>query len=84
MPELPQPVPISTAVLAPAAQARKRRAAPMAGDTGSVPPRSAALARAASSGSSSGRYSALYASGPTSSSLASEVQVRELRGGHER
>src|SRR5882724_7881668 len=70
MPELPQPVPISTAVLAPAAQARKRSAAPTAGDTGSVPPRSAALARAASSGSSSGRYSAVNASGPTRSSLA--------------
>ena len=58
MPELPQPVPISTAVLAPTAQARKRSVAPTAGGTGSVPPRSAAYARAASSGSSSGTYSA--------------------------
>src|SRR6476660_6778193 len=70
MPELPQPVPISTVVFAPTAQARKRKVAPTAGSTGSVPPRSAALARAASSGSSSGRYSAAYASGPTRSSLA--------------
>src|SRR5436190_14705387 len=70
MPELPQPVPISTTVLAPTVQARKRRVAPTAGRTGSVPPRSAALARATSSGSSSGRYSAAYASGPTRSSLA--------------
>ena len=42
MPELPQPVPISTAVLAPTAQARKRSVAPTAGCTGSVPPSSAA------------------------------------------
>src|ERR1700746_551395 len=70
MPELPQPVPISTAVLAPTAQDRKRRVAPTAGRAGSVPPRAAARARAASSGSSSGRYSAAYASGPTRSSLA--------------
>src|SRR6266702_5859295 len=70
IPELPQPVPISTVVFAPTAQARKRKVAPTAGRTGSVPPRSAALARAASSGSSSGRYSAAYASGPTRSSLA--------------
>src|SRR6476661_21464 len=70
MPELPQPVPISTVVFAPTAQARKRKVAPTAGRTGSVPPRSAALARAASRGSSSGRYSAAYASGPTRSSLA--------------
>ena len=53
MPELPQPVPISTAVLAPTQQARKRSVAPTPGSTGSVPPRSAAFARAASSGSSS-------------------------------
>src|SRR6476659_7969655 len=76
MPELPQPVPISTVVFAPTAQARKRKVAPTAGSTGSVPPRSVALARAASSGSSSGRYSAAYASGPTRSSLAAADAVR--------
>src|SRR5580698_11220081 len=80
MPELPQPVPISTAVLAPTAQARKRSAAPTAGSTGSVPPRSAAFALAASSGSSSGTYSAASESGPIRSSLAPDPQVRELSG----
>src|SRR6204780_4438087 len=80
MPELPQPVPISTAVLAPTAQARKRSAAPTSGSTGSVPPRSAAFARAASSGSSSGTDSAASARGPIPSSLAPDPQVRELSG----
>jgi hypothetical protein len=56
MPEEPQPVPISTTVRASTAAARNRRAAPLAGRTGSLPPRSSALARASSSGSSSGRY----------------------------
>src|ERR1700751_6301215 len=78
MPEVPHPVPISTAALAPPAQARTPSVAPTAGRTGSVPPRSAALARAASSGSSSGRYLAAYASGPTRSSLAPAIQAREL------
>jgi hypothetical protein len=55
MPDEPQPVPISTAVRAPIAAARKRRTAPLAGVTGLLPPRSSALARASSSGSSSGR-----------------------------
>ena len=58
MPELPQPVPISTTERAAMAAAKNRRAAPVAGATGSVPPRSTALARAVSSGSSSTAYSA--------------------------
>jgi hypothetical protein len=53
IPELPQPVPISTTARAPIAVARKRSAAPVSGATGAVPPRSAAFARAVSSGSSS-------------------------------
>jgi hypothetical protein len=58
MPELPQPVPISTTARAAIADARKRSAAPAAGRTGTVPPRSSALARAVSSGSSSTAYAA--------------------------
>ncbi|HEY6498032.1 MAG TPA: hypothetical protein VIZ20_01330 [Streptosporangiaceae bacterium] len=49
-------MPISTTVRASMAAARNRRVAPLAGRTGSLPPRSSALARASSSGSSSGRY----------------------------
>jgi hypothetical protein len=58
MPELPQPVPISTTARAAIALAKNLSAAPVAGVTGSVPPRSVALARAVSSGSSSTAYSA--------------------------
>ncbi len=56
MPELPHPVPISTTERAPIAVARKSSAAPVAGSTGTVPPRSSALARAINSGSSSTAY----------------------------
>jgi hypothetical protein len=55
MPEEPHPVPISTTVRAPIAAARNCSAAPPAGLIGSLPPRFSALARAASSASSSGR-----------------------------
>ena len=55
MPEVPQPVPISTTALALMAAAMKRSAAPAAGLDGGAPPTSAALRRAVSSGSSSGR-----------------------------
>jgi hypothetical protein len=55
MPDEPQPVPISTTVRAPIAAARKRSTAPATGLIGSLPPSSSALARAARSGSSSGR-----------------------------
>ena len=58
MPELPQPVPISTTALAAIAVAKNRSAAPVAGVTGTVPPISSAALRAVSSGSSSTAYSA--------------------------
>ena len=58
MPELPQPVPISTTALAAIAVAKNRNAAPVAGVTGLVPPISSAAMRAVSSGSSSTAYSA--------------------------
>ena len=58
MPEVPQPVPISTTARAPMAAAMKRRAAPVAGLTGA---RAAHLRGAArgprAAGSSSGRNS---------------------------
>jgi hypothetical protein len=38
MPDVPQPVPISTTDLAPMAAAMKRSAAPVVGPTGTVPP----------------------------------------------
>ena len=53
MPEVPQPVPISTTDLAAMAAARKRSAAPVTGATGTVPPACSAFLRAVSSGSSS-------------------------------
>ena len=56
MPEVPQPVPISTTDRALSAAAMNRSAAPEAGLTGDAPPTSAALRRAMSSGSSSARY----------------------------
>ena len=55
MPDVPQPVPISTTDRALMAAAMKRSAAPTAGPTGVAPPTSAAAWRAASSGSSSWR-----------------------------
>jgi hypothetical protein len=59
MPDVPQPVPISTTDLAPMAAARKRSAAPVTGRTGIAPPISAAFLRAASRASSSGRNSSI-------------------------
>jgi len=53
MPEVPNPVPISTTALAPIALARKRSVAPVIGATGTAPPICSAFARAVSSGSSS-------------------------------
>ena len=55
MPEVPQPVPISTTDRALTAAAMKRSAAPPAGPIGVAPPTSAASRRAFSSGSSSAR-----------------------------
>ena len=59
MPEVPQPVPISTTALAPIAAARKRSAAPVSAFTGAAPPTSAAFRRARTSVSSSGRKSSM-------------------------
>ena len=55
IPDVPHPVPISTTARALMAEARKRSTAPVTGPTGVAPPTSAALLRAASNGSSSGR-----------------------------
>jgi hypothetical protein len=56
-PDVPQPVPISTTALAPRAAAMNRKVAPTTGLTGEAPPTCAALRRAMSKGSSSGRNS---------------------------
>jgi hypothetical protein len=56
MPEVPQPVPISTTALAPDAAAMNRSALPVTGPTGAAPPTAAAFRRVATSASSSGRY----------------------------
>jgi hypothetical protein len=55
MPEVPQPVPISTTDRAPVAAAMKRSAPPVTAATGAAPPTSAAFRRVAISASSSGR-----------------------------
>jgi hypothetical protein len=55
MPEVPQPVPISTTDRAPVAAAMKRSAPPVTVATGAAPPTSAALRRVAIRASSSGR-----------------------------
>ena len=57
MPEVPQPVPISTTERALMAAARKRSTVPVSGVTGTEPPTRSAFARACSSGSSSTTYS---------------------------
>ena len=59
MPEVPQPVPISTTDRAPMAAAMKRSAPPVSGLTGAAPPTSAAFRRALISASSSGRKSSM-------------------------
>jgi hypothetical protein len=55
MPEVPQPVPISTTDLAPVAAAMKRSVPPVTGLTGAAPPTSAAFRRVVTRASSSGR-----------------------------
>ena len=53
IPDVPQPVPISTAAFALMAAARKRSTVPVNGATGTQPPICSAFARAVKSGSSS-------------------------------
>jgi hypothetical protein len=59
MPDVPQPVPISTTDRAPMAAARNRNVLPVSGLTGAAPPISAAFRRAATSASSSGWKSSM-------------------------
>jgi hypothetical protein len=59
MPDVPQPVPISTTARAPIAAARNLRVTPASGLTGAAPPTSAAFRLAATMASSSGRKSSM-------------------------